>query len=540
VTFNGIAASPTSWSNGSITAPVPVGASNGSLVVTVNGFQTNGLTFDIVPNILSLTPASGPVGTTVTIGGNGFGTSQGFGGVTFNGTSATVTNWSDTSISVTVPQGAATGNVVVTASSLLTSAGVPFTVPPTLVSLALSPSNPAIALNSVQQLKLTATGTFSDNSTQDLTASVTWSSSNTSVAMVMPIVGVVGIVGVNKAGTSTITASIGNISSSTLVTVTPAVQPPTPAITGVSTGSGTAGTLVTITGSNFGTQQGEGSVLLGTALGAVTNWTDSQVQATVVAGSTSGVVRIQQNGIWSNSLAFSVSTPTISGITPPSGLSGTSVTITGSGFGSTQGSGQVLLGSIPGVVTNWSDGQVQANVAPGSTSGVVQIIQNGVLSNAIAFTVSIPQITSVTPTSGAAGTSVTISGSGFGTSQGTDGIVWLGSVPGNVVSWSDGQVKATVAANAVSGIVKIHQNGIWSNAFSFTVQPGGTTTLVRIIPNLISMVVGDTRSLQAVDSNGKPITGLTWISSDTTLATLHWQHFQATIRPSSRQSLRVT
>src|SRR5207247_1884430 len=87
-------------------------------------------------NIASLTPTSGPSGTVVTITGTSFGATQGTSAVTFNGTTATPTSWSATSIVVPVPAGATTGNVVVTVGSL-TSNGVSFavTVPPTVTSL---------------------------------------------------------------------------------------------------------------------------------------------------------------------------------------------------------------------------------------------------------------------------------------------------------------------------------------------------------------------------------------------------------------------
>src|SRR5215472_15779881 len=63
------------------------------------------------PTINSLSPNSGPVGTLVTITGTNFGSS---GTVTFNGTTATTTSWTSTSIATSVPAGAMTGNVVVT------------------------------------------------------------------------------------------------------------------------------------------------------------------------------------------------------------------------------------------------------------------------------------------------------------------------------------------------------------------------------------------------------------------------------------------
>src|SRR4029077_6840974 len=54
--------------------------------------------------------------------------------------------------------------------------------PATLVSIAVTPSNPSIALGTKQQFA--ATGTYTDGSTQDLTASVAWSCANTSIAMI--------------------------------------------------------------------------------------------------------------------------------------------------------------------------------------------------------------------------------------------------------------------------------------------------------------------------------------------------------------------
>ena len=144
VTFNATAASPTSWSDTSISVPVPTGATTGPVVVTVGGVVSNGMTFTVVnnssaPTITSLTPNSGAVGISVTIAGTNFGASQGTSTVTFyiNKTAA-VTTWSATSIVVSVPVGATNGNVVVTVGSVASN-GVPFTVTtasaPTIASL---------------------------------------------------------------------------------------------------------------------------------------------------------------------------------------------------------------------------------------------------------------------------------------------------------------------------------------------------------------------------------------------------------------------
>ena len=51
-----------------------------------------------------------------------------------------------------------------------------------LQSIAVTPANPAVAKGLTQQF--TATGTFSDNTTQNLTSQVTWASATTSVATI--------------------------------------------------------------------------------------------------------------------------------------------------------------------------------------------------------------------------------------------------------------------------------------------------------------------------------------------------------------------
>lgn len=140
-------------------------------------------------------------------------------------------------------------------------------------------------------------------------------------------------------------------------------------------------------------------------------------------------------------------------------MPGTVVTITGAGFGAVQGSGgQVWLGTANGVVQSWTDTTIVAQVAAGSTSGNAQVLQNGVMSNPVAFAINTLHIASITPTSGSSGTSVTFTGAGFGSSQGT-GTVILGSALGQVTSWTDTQITATVAAGSLSGVARVQQNG---------------------------------------------------------------------------------
>lgn len=83
----------------------------------------------------------------------------------------------------------------------------------TLVSIAITPANPTISRGQNQQF--TATGTFSDATTQNLTNQVTWSSSSPGVA----VVNATGFATTAGTGTTTISAAFGSVTGQTVLTV---------------------------------------------------------------------------------------------------------------------------------------------------------------------------------------------------------------------------------------------------------------------------------------------------------------------------------
>jgi hypothetical protein len=244
-------------------------------------------------------------------------------------------------------------------------------------------------------------------------------------------------------------------------------------ILSVSPTSARAGDSITFTGTGFGATQGSGSVWLGSkAAGSIVSWSDTQVVATVASGAVTGSAQIFQHGAWVNYGAFTVQTPVITNVTPTTARAGDSITLTGTNFGASGTTAQVWLGNkIAGSIVSWSDTQVVATVASGAKTGTAQIQQGGVWYNYGAFNVITPVVSSLSPTSGPVGTQVTITGTGFGTTQGS-GSVWLGTkTAGSIVSWSDTQVVATVASGSATGGTQVFQNGVWSNAVTFTVTP---------------------------------------------------------------------
>src|SRR5579859_1351637 len=194
----------------------------------------------------------------------------------------------------------------------------------------------------------------------------------------------------------------------------------TPYISGLSVASGPVGTAVTITGSHFGATQGSSTVTFNGTAASPTSWSDTSISVPVPTGATTGPVVVTVGGVASNGSTFTVtsssSSPNISSLSPSSGPVGTSVTITGTNFGATQGSNKVTFNGTTVTPASWSATSI---VAPALSGGNVVVTAYGVASNAVAFTAtSTPSLASVSPPSGGAGTQVTITGSGFGASQG--------------------------------------------------------------------------------------------------------------------------
>ena len=118
-------------------------------------------------------------------------------------------------ISSNVATGQGVGQTTITAKWMgISGTADLMVVSPTQVSLAVTPTTIQFAAGSSAQLQ--ATGTFVDGSTQDFTTMVNWSSSNAADATVGYQSGVVSGL---AAGTSTITATLGSVTSTAAVTV---------------------------------------------------------------------------------------------------------------------------------------------------------------------------------------------------------------------------------------------------------------------------------------------------------------------------------
>jgi YD repeat-containing protein len=461
VTFNGIPATPTNWSDGTIVVPVPPAATSGSVVVTANTQSSGAASFIVQPFISNLSPTSGPVGASITISGSTFGTAQLWNSrITFSGglygTNGAPTSWSDTSIVVPVPPGAITGPVTLWAAGQMSNS-VNFTVTPSLTRISPSFSSVGSLVNlrgyNFGSSQGSSTVTFNGISTSP----VSWA--NNSVVVPVP----------TGATNGPVIVTVGGYSSNQVIfTVSPAISNFFPV-------SGTVGTAVTINGSNFGTSQGTSMVLFNGVPSTPTSWSNTTLVAPVPTGALTGLLTVVVNGASTNGLVFTV-TPVISAISPNSGVSGTAVSILGSNFGATQATSLLQFNSVSTTPSSWSNTKIVAPVPGGATSGSVVVTVNNVPSNGMPFTIGL----------GTIGGIVTQSGNGTAVIGAAVEVLQANSVMGSTTTASDGSYTirnlsagnydVLVAAVGLGTTLKT-SNAVTANAtttVNFALSPPGT------------------------------------------------------------------
>ena len=212
---------------------------------------------------------------------------------------------------------------------------------PMLLSFTVTPALTSIAQGQTQQF--TATGLFSNLSTQNLTNSVTWSSSKGLLATVSNVLGSEGLATGLAPGLSTITASDPSalLSGTSALTVLPAVLTAitvTPALTSIAQGQ-TQQFTATGLFSNLSTQNLTNSVTWSSSKGllaTVSNVLGSQGLATGLAPGLSTITASDPSSLISGTSALTVTknSTTVPAITmsPSTGTKKTPVAISGTGF----------------------------------------------------------------------------------------------------------------------------------------------------------------------------------------------------------------
>jgi len=185
-----------------------------------------------------------------------------------------------------------------------------FFVNPTLTSLAVSPTSASIVESQTQQL--TATGTYDDGSTKDLTGTAGWTTSDSTLATVSKGGLVTAAASITSPpGSATITATSGTLTATSAITVN--TGPLTAIVISTTTPNPAAGTTVVFkalgTYSGSSTQQDITSLVTwsssNTAVISTISGGSGAVLSTATSASTTDVTATL-DGITSNTLTVTV------------------------------------------------------------------------------------------------------------------------------------------------------------------------------------------------------------------------------------------
>lgn len=197
-----------------------VAAGSTTITATVGSFTDNTTLTVVAAHLISIsvTPATSSIalGTSqlfTAVGSFDDGSTQWLQSVTWSTSSSSIALVDSTGLATSV----GTGVTTITASSGSVSGTASLTITGSVViSLVVTPANSSMAVGTTKQF--TATATFSNSTTQDVSGSVIWTSSNPAVAAINSQ----GLLTSVATGSSTINAVFGAVSGSTGLTVSTA------------------------------------------------------------------------------------------------------------------------------------------------------------------------------------------------------------------------------------------------------------------------------------------------------------------------------
>ena len=499
------------------------------------------------PRLTGLSPTAGAVATSVSITGQYFGSAQGTSTVKFGTTTAAPSAWSDTAITVPVPAGATTGQVLVTVAGqnsntlafMVSSTG---TIAGTITRNSNGAALPGATVDVLQAGAVKATAT-SDASGHYATSTLTsglyairvsaagfvpetrtslavggGTATNVNVAMTTAgtIAGQVTALGGGAiAGAAVaVTTAGGGVASTTADAAgayTVAVKPGTYTVDASAPGFAPA-TQSGISVADGGTAnvnlalaaQAPSTIQyvydeLGRLVGVVDATGDTATYAYDAVGNVLSINRHQSSQI------------SIVDFTPNGGPVGTPVTIAGTGFSATPSQNTVAFNGTSATVTSATATQLTVSVPSGATTGAIAVTSPaGSVTSASSFAVGIasgaPTVTGFSPAVAAPGTALTINGTNFQTTASANSVS-LNVTPASVTSATASAISTTVPSSARSGHVKvttalgsaISSGTLFVPPSPFTAaQVGSTQILAFDTPTMIS-TAANTVSLAVFD-----------------------------------------
>ncbi len=397
-----------------------------------------------------LFPASGPPGTTVTIGGAAVGdfVSTTENRVDFNGVPALIQLWEPDLVMVKVPLRAKDGEVTVTGPRGTTVAGR-FAVQQVTITKLIPPEAEPGSVLVVEGEHFGNTAGSRDPNTMfgvnrvlvsGIVAEIRkWRSARLEV--VIPANAESGDVVVQLASSDPLRdgsccAPVDYAESNPMpIALIPSVS--------FAPAKGPVGTKIVLSGQRFGEARGkDDGVAIGGTTATIAQWTPRTIVAHVPLNAASGLVTFRKDGRTRPLGTFEVVEPRIERVTPRQGPVGTLVRIQGKHFGVFSESGstayafdfdpgqnRVEIGGVPAIIHRWQDEEINVWVPYSAASGLVVVKRGATIPHsdgtccrdrgvvtfeAGSFTVTALRVTSYAPAEAGIDEIVTIKGEGFG------------------------------------------------------------------------------------------------------------------------------
>jgi hypothetical protein len=239
--------------------------------------------------------------------------------------------------------------------------------------------------------------------------------------------------------------------------------------------SGTFGTTLTITGENFpaGSYYHSMSVTIGGQSVSISTMTHSSITVSIPTNITNERLKVivtVSGQVTELPGEFTIEAPTITDVSPASGLTGTIVTLSGTNFNLPNyyynSTNTVKFGTTQATITQSTPSSITVTVPNTLTPGSYPLsVFTGVhtVTATKEFVVTAPTISNFMPTSGTAGTEVIINGTFHPFSYNYNTSVKFGTITASVLEVTTTSIKAIVPSYIPAGKTKI------------TVSSGGQT-----------------------------------------------------------------
>ena len=464
------------------------------------------------PVITGLSTTTGSVGTQVVISGSGFGNSQGSGAVLLNDVPVTINSWGASSISITIPSGATSGGMsVLVGPSMNSSNAVAFTI--TAQPLLLGWLDTDIGAVGQTGSASYANGVFTVQGAGQYLAGVTdaahfvYQPMSTSGSITARVTGGTSGAQVFVMMRQTLDANAANAAASGFASSVNNASLTYRSFRGgyelSSSGHGVVLPywLKLVRDANQFTAYFASDGMNWTSLGTVTLTTGQTAYVGFGVSSSSNVnLKSATFDNVSISLGATLPNPVITGLSPTTGAPGTAVTISGSGFGATQGNSTLSFNGGTATVSSWSDTQIVAIVPDQAYPGPVTVTVGGITALGPTFTVAFTaqltdslgnQTTFIASPEGGQWSTTSAQGSGCSSC----------TIPGTLQKSYDGQGNIASATDAM-GYTTIYEHDSSNNLTLQSTQANATTAATsKYTYNSFGEVLTATDPLGFVTSN---------------------------------------